>query len=203
MTAKSVIESGLLGNLVELNSTINFRPGPETWRGWKEKSGGILFDWGSHLTDYVLHLADSEVVSVSGFFYRSPKANPALNEDHGSVSIRFKSGAIGNVTIYGTGRAEPLRYNLVGDRGTLTDEWHWDEKQKVKVFTRMPGGEHATMEVGYQRTVPQKYYDNIAAHMTEGVPLMVSAESAAKIINIFCTAERSHAKGGVPLPLEK
>ena len=49
----------------------------------------------------------------------------------------------------------------------------------------------------------EQRYHGLFAHMTEGAPLMVSAESAARIINIFCTAERSHAKGGAPLPLEK
>ena len=42
---------------------------------------------------------------------------------------------------------------------------------------------------------------NLADHFRTGAPLMVSGESAAKVINVLCTAERSSLQGGVPLPL--
>ena len=201
LSASSVLDAGYLGDLIELNSAINYRPGPETWRGYKEQSGGILFDWGAHLVDYVLHFARSEVKAVSGFYYRAAKADPALVEDHGSLRIYFESGAVANVAISGADMSAPLRYRLVGTRGTLTDEWNWDEKAKLKVLTRLAGGEQVTMEVSYRNVPAQRFYDNVAVHLCDGAPLMVSAESAAKVINVLCTAERSHAKGGIPLPL--
>ena len=86
-------------------------------------------------------------------------------------------------------------------KGTLTDEWNWGENDKLKVHSRLGGGEPAVTEVQYQKTVPQKYYDNIADHLTKGTPLLVSAESAAKVINVLCAAGRSSQRGGVPVPL--
>ena len=203
LAAMSVIRSGILGDLVEMHSAINYKPSPTTWRGWKEASGGILFDWGAHLVDYLLHFARSPVRSVSGFFYRARRSNPAHVEDHGSLQMKFVSGATGTVTISGADRSTPLRYRIVGTRGTLTDEWNWSDDSKLKVFTTMPGGEQATMEVKYARTQPQKYYDNIADHLCEGKPLLVSPESAAMVINVLCAAERSHLKGGAPVPLSR
>jgi len=202
LAAKSVIDDGLLGNLVEMQSGINYRCGPETWRGFKEAGGGIMYDWGAHLVDYLLHFAGSDVQSVSGSFYRAPDADPALNEDHGSVRINFASGATGVVTISAIDHSSPLRYKLVGDKGTLTDEWQWTDTDKLKVFTRLSGGEQTVMEVTYRKTVPQRYYDNVVDSLYEGTQPRVTPESAAKIINIFNTAERSFAEGGVPLPLE-
>ncbi len=201
LAAKSVIDEGLLGNLIEINCGINFSPGPDTWRGYKQQSGGIMFDWGAHLVDYVLHFADSEVTAVSGFYYRVPGRDPALNENHGSIRIFFASGAMANVSCYGTSRVNPPRYYIIGERGTLIDEWNWGENDKLKVNTRLASGDGATMEVGYRKTNTQWFYDNIADHLANGTPLMVSAESAAKVIDIFCTAEQSHAQGGKPLPL--
>ena len=200
LAAKSVIDAGLLGDLVELNSAINYRSNPATWRGYKKATGGLLFDWGAHLVDYVLHLAGSDVKAVSGINYRARTTNPEYCEDHVSVRIYFKSGAIGNVTHSGADRSTPLRYRLAGMKGTLTDEWNWAEDGKVKVLTTL-GGSPATMEVQYQKTVPQKFYDNIADNLTKGTRLMVSAESAARVINVLCTGERSSQRGGVPLPL--
>lgn len=201
LTAKSVIAAGCLGDLVELHSAINYRPGIATWRGFKEASGGILFDWGAHLVDYVLHLADSEVKAVSGFNYYGKSSDRKHCEDLASLRIFFKSGAVGNVSHSAVDRSSPLRYRLVGMKGTLTDEWDWKEDGKVKVLTTLGGGEPTTMEVQYQKTIPQKFYDNIADNLTKGTRLLVSGESAAKVINVLCTAERSHKKGGIPLPL--
>jgi predicted dehydrogenase len=199
LTAKSVLETGLLGNVFELNVAINFRPGPQPWRGWKEKCGGILFDWGAHLVDYALHLAGSPVETVAGFLWRSPEKDPALNEDHGSVRICFASGAVANVVVYATNQAAPHRYHLLGDKGTLVDDW--DGPEEATVYTRLPGGEGGVMQVPYQATVPQLYYDNIAAHFRSGAPLAVSGESAARVIDVITTAERSSLQGGVPLEL--
>ena len=41
-------------------------------------------------------------------------------------------------------------------------EWNWGENDKLKVYTRLSGGEVTSMEVQYQKTVPQKYYDAVA-----------------------------------------
>lgn len=151
--------------------------------------------------DYALHLAGSKVETVSGFLWRSPDRDPALNEDHGSVRIRFVSGAVANVVVSGTDQAPPHRYHLLGDKGTLVDDWQWGENDRLRVFTRLSGGEQATMEVPYQKTVPQLYYDNLADHFRQSTPLLVSGESAARVIDVLCTAERSSLQGGVPLPL--
>lgn len=201
LAAKRVIDDGLLGNLFEINIAINFRPGPNTWRGWKATNGGLLYDWGAHLVDYALHFAGSEVRAVSGYFYRDPSMDAGLNEDHGSVRIHFASGAIANVTNYGTNRADVRRYHLIGDKGTLVDDWNWGENDSMTVYSKLSGGEPVTMTVPYRKTIPQKYYDNIADALCDGAPIMVAPESSAIIIDIFNTAERSHAQGGVPLPL--
>lgn len=202
LAAQSVIASGLLGDIFEYDIAINYRPSPATWRGYKGPNGGLLYDWGAHLVDYALHFAQSEVRAVSGFYYRSPKTDPAYNEDHGTVRIHFVSGAIANITISAVDLTNPSRYRIIGDRGTLVDEWQWNDTDKLKVTTRLGGGELTTMEVTYQKTVTQKYYDDIADALCTGAAPAVTAESAAKIIDIFNTAERSHDQGGVPLPLE-
>jgi scyllo-inositol 2-dehydrogenase (NADP+) len=202
LSAKRVIDDGLLGNLFEINVGINFRPGPNTWRGWKATNGGLMFDWGAHLVDYALHFAASPVRGVSGYFYRNPALDAGLNEDHGSIRLFFENGAIANVTNYGTNRADVRRYHLIGDRGSLVDDWNWGENDCMTVYSQLSGGQPVTMTVPYAKTVPQKYYDNIAAALYGEEPIAVTAASSARIIDIFCTAERSHAQGGAVLPLE-
>lgn len=202
LAAKSVVvDDRLLGEILELNTGIMYGAGPQTWRGYKHESGGLMFDWGAHLVDYMLNLANSEVKSVSGHLRRIPGADPKRNEDYGTIRILFASGAVANVTCCGTDRIQPLRYRIIGERGTLHDEWKWGDDGKLKVAFRLSTGDAAEMEVAYRKSPTQAYYDNIAAHMLDGKPLLVSGESAAKVINVLCTAERSSAQGGTPLPL--
>ncbi len=201
LAAQSVIDDGLIGDPVEINVAINFSPTAATWRGYKAKSGGILYDWGAHLVDYALHLARSEVKAVSGYFYNSAGRDPELNEEHGSVRIYFTSGSIANITVSGVGQAPPHRYYITGTKGGLTDEWHHGDDGKLKVYSKLSGGEAVSMEVNYRKASWQGFYDNIADCLCEGKPLMVSAESAAKVIDVFSTAEKSWAAGGTPLPL--
>ncbi|MHB9134326.1 MAG: Gfo/Idh/MocA family protein [Armatimonadota bacterium] len=208
LAAKSVIDDGLLGNLYEINTGIHFAPGPDTWRGYKKQSGGIVYDWGVHLLDYAVNFANSEVKGVSGYFHRTPGSDPLLNEGHGTVRVFFESGIIANVTVSALDRVNPLRYRIMGDKGTLLDEWNWKDNErnwqlndKLKVYTKLSGGEQAEMAVPYRQTVAQKYYDNVASRLLHGTPLMVTAESAARLINIFNTAEQSSLQGGVLLPL--
>lgn len=201
LTARAAIEAGYLGKLVHVASAINYGPGPQTWRGYKEASGGLMFDWGCHLVDYVLQLTDEEVEAVSGYLYRRADKDPALVEDHGVVWVRFASGAMGEVTISGIAQAQPPRYRIVGEKGTLIDEWQWQEGERMKVETKLSGGAGASMSLAYTKSTSQVFYDNIAAHLAGEAPLMVSPESAARVINVLCTAERSHAQGGAPLPL--
>ena len=57
--------------------------------------------------------------------------------------------------------------------------------------------------LGVQRGFTYRYdaFNNLAAHFREGAPLMVSGESAARVIDVLCTAERSSLQGGIALPL--
>ncbi|MHB9026327.1 MAG: Gfo/Idh/MocA family protein [Armatimonadota bacterium] len=202
LAAKSAIDDGLLGNVFEMNfawSTVGHSP---TWRGEKEASGGVMFDWGVHLIDYALHFTDSEVTAVSGHLHRFANSSPARNEDHGSLRIYFASGATANISISHADAHRLYRFKLLGERGTLIDDWNWKEDSTLKLHSQLSGGERAVTEITYRKTVPQAYYDNIADHLQNGAPLLVSPESAAKNINILCTAERSSRQGGIPLPLE-
>jgi len=58
LTVKKVVESGLLGNLVEFESRIDrFRNSPnENWREEDAPGGGMLYDLGPHLIDQAVNL---------------------------------------------------------------------------------------------------------------------------------------------------
>jgi len=202
LTTKSVIEQGLLGKVFEINICISGFGTSGTWRERKEESGGVMFDWGAHLVDYALHFAAAEVETVSGYFYKK-EGQPEKNQDHGRLQIRFESGALADIIVSTADYfGAPWRYKILGERGSLLDKWNWDEKEKVSVVTTLKDGQKAEMSVAYTRASAQQFYDNVVAHLKDGEPLMVTPESAAKVINVLETAELSHEQGGKPLPLQ-
>lgn len=211
LSAMSLINDGMLGNVVELFSGIGYGTGWDLkpakdlpWRAYKVESGGLMFDWGAHLVDYVLNFAKSEVDTVAGFLHTRPGKDKKLNEDHGTITIRFKSGVIATVMVSGVLYGPTPRYRLFGDKGTYLDDWIWDEKTgKGKLHTRLSSGESMVSEVGYRNIKPgHEYYERIARHFNAGEPIFISPESAALVINVICSAERSAKKGGVPVKLE-
>lgn len=202
LAAKKVIDAGLLGRLIEVNIAVNFGPGCNTWRGFNESSGGLQFDWGAHLVDYALHFINDEVRAVGGFAWRSPEKPADQVDDHAVTHIYFKNGAVAHITSRGKAFTDPQRYHIVGEQGTLVDPvWQWDDAGAVKVFTRTKGFA-SEITVPYVKSPIQAYYDNIAAHMRDGTPLLVSGESAARVINVLCAASRSAANGSIPEPLQ-
>lgn len=201
LAAQDAIHDGLLGSVFEINIGIAYGPSTATWRGFKKASGGLMFDWGAHLVDYALHFDPSAVAQVSGFLFRAEDNNVEENETHGTLRIYFDSGAVANITVSGADRHCPQRYKLIGTKGTLVDTWDYSNDGHLKVYGRLSGGETTETTVAYRKASPQAFYDNVLQHATGKAPLMVTGESAANVINVLQTAERSSAQGGKPLPL--
>lgn len=200
LAAKSAVLDGLLGELVEINIGINQYCSPKSWRGYKETSGGVAFDWGVHLIDYAVMLSASKVKTVSGFIYNKNDKDPELNEDHMTVRIYFESGTIANCTVSGVSKVNPERFRIIGTKGTLIDLWQWEEGIS-KIYSNLSSGDEIVTEIKYGKTYWSRFYDNLVDHFLNGAELLVSAESAAQNINILNTAQISSSKGGVPLPL--
>jgi predicted dehydrogenase len=202
LAARSGIEQGLLGRVFRIDVRMGGTRTPRTWRGRKEESGGVMFDWGSHMVDWALLLGDSEVESVSGFFL-DVDGRAELNQDHGELRIRFCNGAVADVTV---SRMDHLgsawRYRILGQKGALLDSWGGDGR--LKVVTRGEDGRPVEMFLHYEQEGDERFrrfYRSVAAHVLDGEPLMVTAQEGARVVAVLETAEASHARGGEPLPL--
>jgi predicted dehydrogenase len=199
LAAREAIDKGLLGNLVELNTGIRYNPSAKVWRGWTEPSGGLSFDWGAHMVDYVLNLTDAKVNTVSGFRFPRPDAEPGRIEAHATIDVRFDNGALGHINVSGVSQAVPERFRLVGEEGTLID--HWSDEQKACTVHTRTNGYPAEVRVRYRDRHTQEVYDNLVAAMAGEAEPMVTGESAAQVVNVLCKAGESHEQGGMPLPL--
>jgi len=117
--AKDLIRRGELGQIKFLSSTFAqdwMRLSEGTWRREPKLSGGgQLMDSGSHILDTILWLTDLSIDRVCAF-----TDNQGTKVDIFSVlSIRFKNGALGNISISGDAPAWYEDLLIWGSKGAL------------------------------------------------------------------------------------
>jgi predicted dehydrogenase len=125
--AKRLIDGGEIGRVLWLRSQDCFRAGGEggnpfkgSWRAnVKTQGGGELIDTGYHPSYRLLHLAGSPAVDIKSQMGRY--VQQIEGEDTASVSVRFASGAIGEIL---TSWGFPLPHgthhiHVMGDKGEI------------------------------------------------------------------------------------
>ncbi|MBA3685925.1 MAG: Gfo/Idh/MocA family oxidoreductase [Planctomycetes bacterium] len=180
---------------IELHMGGHGQPG-EWWRTSKTISGGILYDWGVHLLEYALQLIDSDITEVSGYAKRGHWADKTkwkadTNEDEGKAVVRFANGAWIDLTISSLDANPKAGFvEVSGTKGTFLIDWsQW--------HLIVPGadGDVVTTKGKHPNGEGDKLYKNIAAHLTTGEALVITAEWARRPIHILDLADQSAKKG--------
>jgi len=174
------------------------KPG-EWWRTSRSISGGVLYDWGVHLLEYSLQLIDAPIAEVSGFAHEGfwgPQTQwkTDANEDEGFLVVRFKDAQWLTLTItHLDSKAKEGWIEITGTKGTLViDGAHTTTHQHLK---------GRTVTTCYKNPPDEgfRYYENVAAFLTNKAPLIITAEWSRRPIHILDLAARS-AKSGKAIP---
>jgi len=190
------VRSGVIGEVVRVETRMGGwgKPG-DWWRSSKTISGGILYDWGVHLLEYTLQIVNSDIVEVSGYLWkgvwaRECKWKDDTIEDDGFVMVRYSSGAWSLMTMSSI-ESRPVKdwFKVTGTKGALAANW-----DAVEVVTH-DGPRTTTVRIPNPPGQSPALYKNIADHLVEGVPLVITAEWARRPIHILDLACRSAAAG--------
>jgi len=204
LKAVEVMRSGVLGDIVRVDLNMGGHERPrDWWRSSRSISGGILYDWGVHLLEYALQLIDSEIAEVSGYAWQGHWASQPgavypqdANEDEAQAVVRFKSGQRLNLTISALdANPTPRIIDIVGTKGTH----RIPDFQRFETIVPQPTGERQTLSGKNPAGEGHRFYENIAAHLTTGEPLVITPEWARRPIHILDLAAQS-AKQGRALP---
>jgi len=196
LQAMKTVRRGDLGEIRRVHLHIGQHTPPRSW--WRDSrsiSGGILYDWGVHFTEYALQIMDAKIVEVSGFrteghwAAQSPWKKDA-NEDEASVVARFAGGAWLELTVSAIDADPPADWcRITGTRGTYRfTETHWELVR--------PSGQGQVVRRGTNPD-PQwhRYYKNVADHLVKGTPLIITPQWGRRTIHILDLANRSAARG--------
>ena len=170
-----------------------YGPAPDWWRADKKISGGAIYDWGAHFTDWILNIVPEEIDWVSGYQVKNREWKHYTNEDHSEYTLKFKGGCEANVWITNMAMSSRPRWRILGEQGAIEAG---DGKWIVKALVN---GRQMSTEVPHQESDWDAYYQNVYRHLQGRAKLAVTAESAARVIAVLEAANISAARGSVQL----
>lgn len=213
MTVRKVLQSGMLGPLVEFEAHYDrYRPQVDhsTWKEGPGPGSGILFNLGSHMIDQVLDLfGNPDSLTASIGVQRKDGKSP----DYYDIRMKYPT----HTAIVKSGylvRDPGPRYVAYGMEGTFT-KYGLDPQEDALKNGGVPGtagwGHEArkwwgTIDTaieglhvrGTVETLPGNYagfYDNIYAAIRNDAPLAVTAGQATAVIRMIELATRSSDEG--------
>ncbi len=166
---------------------------PDWWRSDRRISGGHIYDWGAHFTDWTLELVNEEIDWVSGYGVKSRAWKGYTNEDHSEYTMRFKGGCLATITISQLSMAERLKWRILGERGSIVPA---DGKYVVRTVI---DDRQMTTEVPYEESNWDAYYENVYRHLMGRARLHVTPESAARVIGVLEACTISAARHSTPV----
>ena len=183
LTVKHVLDDGILGDVFLIDSAISMYIKPTGWRAKKEAGGGFLPDWGGHLIDQVVLLAQSEPERVFAVLeYRVWNVDV---DTHARVLTTFKNGLATEIEVSNISWLSRPRWHVRGEEGALI-------YQGGKALVKTADGE---TEIPNVTGNLREFYQNIAAAVNEGANLLVRPEEVRTSIAIIEAAFLSAQRG--------
>ncbi len=192
---RELIESGAIGRVFRLEAGFNgYGKQGSWWRSKKEISGGAIYDWGAHFTDWILNLVEGKMDTVTGYQVKNPEWKDYTNEDHSEYTIRFANGVLASLTISGLSMIQKPKWIVRGDKGSIVAG---SEAFTVK---KVENGKTWTTEVRFDSVKSDwhAYYRNVCAHLRDGEALIITPESAGRVICVLDCANQSAQDNGTP-----
>lgn len=218
-TVQEIIAKGLLGRLVEYESTFaryrNFIK-PNTWKETGESGGGLTYNLGSHLIDQAIRLfgmpeavfADIATMRTHGKvddYFMIRFLRPSLAPD---VRVTLKAsylmreaeprfvlhGTLGSFVKHGVDKQEAALL-----RGEMPDQPHWGEETEEEwglIHTEIDGEEICRKYPGISGNYGG-FYQNIFEHLRLGEALQTGARDILNVIRVIEAAYQSQREGKV------
>tara|TARA_B100001250_G_scaffold414001_2_gene450171 strand:+ start:4486 stop:5499 length:1014 start_codon:yes stop_codon:yes gene_type:complete len=166
------------------------------WRSNRAISGGAIYDWGAHFTDWILNIVHGKIDWVSGYQVKNKEWKSYTNEDHSEYSMRFDNGTIVTLTISNLSMSGRPKWRVLGERGSIE---HVGENFQVNTLIN---GRKMLTEVPFEQSDWHAYYQNIYKHLLGRAKLIITPESAARVIGVLEASNISASRKSQPVKPE-
>ncbi|MCY3019998.1 MAG: Gfo/Idh/MocA family oxidoreductase [Planctomycetota bacterium] len=162
------------------------------WRSYKEISGGIIYDWGAHFTEWMLQVMRYDMREISGYQVAGEVWKKFTNEDEVEAVVRFKGHAVASHTASSICMAGKDMIRITGTRGAIVAT-----HSNVDIHTMDKAGNKLRSSVKMIPGRSPDYYKNVHDHLFTGEKLVITAEWARRVIQVLDYAGISARKGTV------
>ncbi len=203
---QEVVRRGVLGKVFNVQRTACGFGRRNDWQTLRKYGGGQLNNTGVHFIDQVMQVLDSPATQVFGDLQQI--LNPGDVEDHVKVVFRTESGAVGEVQLAVCALPLPT-WVVMGTRGSLVCDGKTSKlrymKGKLSALKPMdstavpnrqygiPGGdtiEFVEEEIPATASSPKNFYDYLYDSLRKGKPLLVTAQSVRRTMEVVKLARR-------------
>ncbi|KAJ1812415.1 hypothetical protein LPJ75_003661 [Coemansia sp. RSA 2598] len=218
LTVKSLVASGLLGNIVEIESRFDRFRAVRKQNAWREDGdfpgSGVLYDLGAHLFDQIVDLFGvPEYVTGTVRNERQIKGAP---DDSFLVVLDYPSKNFKAICRAGMlVRDKPARFTVLGSNGTFTKYGLDVQEEQLKqgltpkdasVFGKDRETQYGILDSEISPGIHTKgtvttadgryadYYENVAGAIRGTDRLVVTPEQAADVIRIIELAKQSSSE---------
>lgn len=193
-----LVRSGAIGDVFRIDAaSAGYGEPGAWWRTNKAISGGAMYDWGAHFTDWILNIANKPIKSISGDF-QNRKWHHVSNEDYTWALIRFEDDTTATLEQGSMAAIGRQRWRILGTHGGLTDG---PDVTKTVDMTQWDGEKLVKTNVPAANKSWGAYYANVGNHLLMGEELVVKANQARRVIGVIHLAEESAKQGGKPLAM--
>ncbi len=203
MKAMKLMESGVLGevNMIKLYRCVGYCRRND-WMTMTSEAGGLLTNWGPHLIDQMLEYLGAPVVDC----WSSVRSIISVGDgdDHIKVIFKAANGRIGDLEISGATMRAGREIEIVGSRGTLTQNPGENkiemrfvdpdiEFKALKPHPENPPFQYGNFDetltfVNQQVDIPAavngEIWRHIYANIVNGVPYPISIERGLEVVKL-------------------
>ena len=214
---KDIYQTRQLGEIFTIESRYHGSRGiPGDWRGKKEHGGGMMLDWGVHLIDQMLGIAnDQKVIKI---YCRCDHHTNDEVDDGFKLDIFFERGLVGHVEVCTRNFISLPRFLMAGMDGTaLIQSWKsnthvvlcktWEENDVTPVVTAAgltktmaPRDDKTTVTYDVEPPVSDvhDFYRNFVKAIDGEEEQIVTHKQLMRVMKIMEAAFESD-KAGVPI----
>lgn len=220
MHAKEIVNSGKLGDIMQVSIRYNNFARRWDWQTLHKKVAGGLYNTGPHPVGLALGFLDFDENTTIAFSKLGRAMTSGDSDDFAKVIFTAPNKPIVDLEVSSNDAYSPFNIKIQGSRGTysvtLTDykmkyivDGENEPKPVIEESLRNTEGfpiyckenliaheEEGKLEGSVFEIGSEIFYDMLYKKLTEGTPLSVTPEHAAKIINII---ETVHAQNPSPV----
>jgi predicted dehydrogenase len=154
----------------------------EWWRSYKEASGGVIYDWGAHFTEWMLQVMEGNMVEINGYQVKEVWKK-FTNEDEVEAVVRFDNHSVASHTSSTICMAAKDTIRINGTKGAIVAS-----HTSVEIYTKDADGNRVRTAVQMEKARGADYYKNVHDHFFHNKKLVITAEWARRVIQVLDSA---------------